>query len=391
MLFVTLLLFTTLAHGIVSPVRSYGSREAQKGLPSLVSDLATATPAPVAEDASAFPLILYDVPQEALAAVAATGFDTVHLYSSRQTLAQAKRYLQAAQAVGLQVVQNMPAAYRYREAAFWIEWVTTLAAYDNLAWWYLPEEPRVFDEQGMARLYDIVHQHDPQKRPVAVYFGTTHLARWCDVTDILLVPAYPEYHEAPRTVAVAWPDIARNACPHRRVVSVQTLFDTNFDGSGERPSPLQSRGDAYAAVIAGSRGLAWYSYERGKELPGLWTAVQEVVWEIKTLAPVLASSPISQTLQPQILSGPAHAPPFEDRIYLAVQTLQKEYGGVTYLLSANLAEVPLTVQFGGIPAGVEEVEVLFEERRLPVAGQAFVDRFLASEAHVYLIPAAPPK
>jgi hypothetical protein len=59
---------------------------------------------------------------------------------------------------------------------YWIEWVSTLAAYDNLAWWYLPEEPRVADYEAMRCLSEIVHEYDPQGRLAAAYFGTTHLA-----------------------------------------------------------------------------------------------------------------------------------------------------------------------------------------------------------------------
>jgi len=337
------------------------------------------------DDASSFPLRLYDVPVEDLPVVAAAGFQAVHLYDSRQTLTSAIRYLEAAEEAGLQVIQNMPSAYLHDGDEFWIEWVSTLAAYDNLVWWYLPEEPRITDQETMERLYEIVREYDTSRRPAAIYFGTTHLERWCNVSDIMLLPAYPEYHKAPRAVARAWLDIARDACPGKTVVSVQTLFDTNFDGTGDRPTPTEARSDAYTAIIAGSQGLAWYSYSRSKDLPELWSAIQEVAREIEILAPVIAAPALSQTIRPQILSGPNYSPDFEGHSYDSIQTLQKTRVGAIYILSVNLAEAPVMVQFEGLPEDATEVNVLFEERILPIVDKAFRDEFQPAAVHIYMI------
>lgn len=330
-----------------------------------------------------FPLGLYDVPVEALPTVQAAGFGMAHIYDSRQSLTDAISYLAAAQGAGLRVIQNMPSSRLHDGDELWIRWVSTLAAYDNLAWWYLPEEPRPADHEAMRRLYKIVREYDPKGRPAVVYFGTTHLAQWCDVSDIMLVPAYPEYHLAPRVVARAWIDIAREACPGKTVVSVQTLFDADFDGTGDRPTPIETRSDAYTAVIAGSQGLLWYSYYRGKDLPDLWPAVQEVVLEIETLMPVITSPVISQTVHTRVLSGPAHSPRFEGRIYDSIQILEKTCGGATCILAVNLAEAPIAVQFEGLSEDATEVSELFEGRRISIANQAFRDEFSPAAVHVY--------
>ena len=338
---------------------------------------------PTKDSEQNFPLGLYAVPMEELPAARAAGFELAHLYDSRQSLTNAIRYLAAAQGAGLQVIQNMPSSHLHDGDEFWIRWVSTLAAYDNLAWWYLPEEPRPADHEAMRRLYEIVREYDPKGRPAAVYFGTTHLAQWCDVADIILVPAYPEYHRLPRAGVRAWIDIARDACPRKAVVSVQTLFDANFDGTGDRPTPIETRSDAYTAVIAGSQGLLWYSYYRGKDLPALWPAVQEVVLEIETLMPVITSPVISQTVRTRVLSGPTHSPRVEGHIYDSIQILEKTFAGATYILAVNLAEAPVTVQFENLSEDAIEVSALFEERRIPIANQAFRDEFSPAAVHVY--------
>ena len=334
-----------------------------------------------------FPLGLYDVPLQDFLTVREAGFDFVHIYDSKQTLENAANYLRAAQAVGLQVMQNMPSAHLHDGDEFWIKWVSTLAAYNNLAWWYLPEEPRRADHKAMQRLYEIVHQYDPQGRPAAVYFGTTHLDQWCDVSDIMILPAYPEYHQFPRVVARAWPDIARDACQDKGVVSVQALFDANFNGTGERPTLADVRTDAYTAIIAGSQGLAWYSYGRGKDLPDLWSAVKTVAQEVKTLSPIIAAPPISPTFQVRVLSGPTQSPAFEGRSYDSVMTLQKIHAGAIYILAVNLAEAPVTLQFENLPEDIIEVEVLSESRTLSITNKAFRDEFSPTSSHIYKVGA----
>jgi hypothetical protein len=332
-----------------------------------------------------FSLGLYDVPLESLPVARAAGFGLVHLYESRQSLTEAIRYLAAAQGAGLKVIQNMPSAHLYSGDSFWIKWVKTLAAYDNLAWWYLPEEPRRADHQALRRLYEIVREYDPRGRPAAMYLGTTRLEGWCDVSDIILVPAYPEYHGEPRVVARAWIDIAQEACPGKRIVSVQTLFDTNFDGTGDRPEAHEARADAYTAIAAGSDGLVWYSFYRGKDLPDLWPAVQEIVQEIQTLNPVITSPPISQTIRVRVLSGPSYSPEFEGHVYDSIQMLQKTYGAASYIVAINMAEAPVSVQFEGLSANATEAQVLFEGRMLPITDGGFPDEFSPAAVHIYLI------
>jgi hypothetical protein len=332
-----------------------------------------------------FVLGLYDVPMEDLPTVKAAGFDLVHLYDSQQSLPHAMRYLAAAQGAGLRVIQNMPSKHLHDGREFWVNWVSTLAAYDNLAWWYLPEEPRSSDYEAMREIYEIVREYDPKGRPAAVYFGTTQLTQWCGITDILLVPAYPEYHQAPRADVRAWLDIAQESCPGKAVVSVQALFDANFNGTGDRPTPDEARTDAYTALISGSQGLLWYSYVRGKDLPALWPAVQGVTREIEALTPVITSPAIPQTIHTRVLSGPTHSPKVEGRTYDSILVLQKRHAEATYLLAVNLAEEPVTVRFEDLSDDGAEVTRLFDEHAMPVSNRTFRDEFAPAAVHVYKI------
>ncbi len=67
----------------------------------------------------------------------------------------------------------------------------------------------------------------------------------------------------------------------------------------------------------------------------------------------------------------------------SIQYRLESYGGDIYLLAANIAAEPLTVEFRGLPVGASELEVLFEGRKVSLSGRALRDSFAPYEVHVY--------
>jgi hypothetical protein len=335
-----------------------------------------------------FPLGLYAVPSDAFDQVEAGGFNMVQIYHWNQSLAEAQAYLEAAEAAGLRVRQNMPRDYLYAGDAFWIEWVTTLSAYDALAWWNLPEEPiiRGTDYAIMARLYEIVRQYDPQQRPAVLYFGTTQgLEDWCDVEDIIAVGCYPEYMGQPRACMKYWIDRARQACPSKVVIGVPPFFDSNeFGVPGGYPTPHEARFDAYTALITGAKGLNWFYYLGGVSLTELWEGLQEIVSELNALGPVMLSPDVPQTVTVSVISGPAQSPEvYGQYVYDSIQILQKGEGGA-YIFASNLATDTVVAEFSGLSADVRAVVVLYERRIIPVSGGSFRDSFAEADVHIYV-------
>jgi hypothetical protein len=331
----------------------------------------------------AWPIGLFDIPLADHSALQNTGFDTVHQFNSTQTLSQAIAYLDSAEAAGLQVIQNMPSDSLYESDEFWIDWVQSLRDHDALIWWYLPEEPS--DRGATRRLYRIVREYDPRQRPAITYFATMALGTWCDSVDGILVGSFPEYYEEPRANMIARVDLAQEACPGWPIIAVPMLFDTHFDGTGDYPTPAEARCDAYAAIIAGARGLHWYSYSRGVGLTDLWSKLQEVSLELSSLTSVLTSPPVFQSIRSQILSGPNQSPLTEGRVYHSIQTWQAGYLGDTYLCAANLATDTVTTRFTGLTGRTEPVQVLFESRSVEVVDEAFEDIFTPNQVHVYYV------
>jgi hypothetical protein len=332
----------------------------------------------------AWPIGLFDIPLADHSVLQSTGFDTVHQFNSTQTISQAITYLNSAEATGLQVIQNMPSASLYESDEFWIAWVQTLSDYNALVWWYLPEEPT--DYGATKRLYRIVREHDPQQRPAITYFPTTALSGWCDAVDGILIGSFPEWYKEPHANVMARVNLAQEACLGWPVIATPMFFDSHFDGTGEYPSPVEARFDAYTAIVAGARGLHWYSYYRGVGLTDLWSELQEISLELSSLKGVLTSPPVFQTIQPQILSGPTQSPESEGKVYDSIQTWQAAYLDDTYLFASNLATGTVIAQFNSLIDQTEEVQVLFEERSLSVVDESIQDTFEPNEVHIYYLP-----
>jgi len=152
-----------------------------------------------AQDKGAFPRI------------AAGGFNIIHEFRSVQEMDAAVDYLTQADAMRLQVVQNMPACRAYAASqpycegvevwseGEWAEFISTLAAHDNLVAWFLPDE--ITDYDAAANLYAWVHAYDPHDRPVFGNPGTYQqsiISQFPAFTDFLWAACYPEYDKLPR-------------------------------------------------------------------------------------------------------------------------------------------------------------------------------------------------
>jgi len=335
------------------------------------------------------PLGLYTVPRtDSFNKVKAGGFNMVQVYHDTQSLAEAQAYLEAAEAAGLRVLQNMPRDYLNADDEFWIQWVTTLSAYDALAWWYLPEEPTLngTPHAAIARLYNIIHQYDPKHRPAAMYFGIEGpLEDWCDVVDIIMAGCYPEFESEPRACMKTWIDTARQDCPSRTVIGVPQFFDSSdFGRLGGHPTPHEARFDAYTALIAGAKGLNWFSYQNGARLTELWEGLQEIVSGLHELGPVILSPDRPQTVTVSVISGPTQSPNNHGYVYDSIQILQKEEHGA-YIFASNLATDTVVAEFSGFSPDVIAVNVLYEGRRIPVSGGSFRDSFAEADVHIYRV------
>jgi hypothetical protein len=351
-----------------------------------------------------FPLVLYDVSPKYFAEVKEAGFNCVHMYSSGQDLVGAKKYLEEARKLGLYVLQNMPSGKMGESKEWWANWVKELSGYDNLAWWYPPEESHA---DKIAHICGAIRENDPKKRPAGAYVCWNNektLTKYKDMWDMMLKSSYPSYYKEPRVNVVSWMDNIRNAGICRNI-AVAELF-----GKAGLPDGHQIRFDHYAALVMGSKGMCWYKWAHASETnPDALKEAKKFAWEIsgndnKTpLGRVILSDDIPQTVLTKVVSGPEKSPSTYwysaeqdkdiQKSWPSIMTLEKKHDGHGYLFAVNTAEVypgksnytdaTVKAEFTKLPTSVKEVEVLFEERRIPVQNGAFQDTFKELDVHVY--------
>ncbi len=374
--------------------------------------LVTRDPAFQTLDESNFPIGFMGVYQgnpggEAFLKVADHGLNVVHEFRSIQEISEAERYLEAADAAGLSVIQNMPTCRAYRasdticeqydvdvwQEAEWAAFISTLARQENLLAWFLPDE--IDDYAAAADLYQWIHRYDPQNRPVFANPGTYRqriINKFPRFSDFLWISAYPDFREEPRalvTYAMRRDAAAVDAYQANiRWGAILQFFDSaDFGRSGGYPTAHQIRCDSYQAIIGGATGLWYFNYALGQDLTELLMGIEKVADEIigtGSLEEVILSPGVPQTITRTVLSGPTQSPVVQGEVYDSIQTLQKEHQG-TYLFAVNIATDTVVAEFGNLPARTEGVEVLFESRAIPISDGTFRDTFNEADVHIYQV------
>jgi len=391
-------------------------------LPMLITALCMAIIAPCANPAQAtrtyfpkgdvFPLVMMATPESDFAKVRQLGFNGVHMYNSVQTLEQAKSYVRKAAEHGLFVMQNMPEKYLTEPIEWWNQWVRELSGYENIAWWHIQEE---LPAHTVRKVCEAVRRSDPLRRPTETYLNVRDpksLRPYHGLLDLIVRSMYPTYYREPRISVVSWlENLAESepGIPHR--IACAELF-----GNGPGPSPRDLRFDLYASLVAGAKGVVFYTwlspvqFKGGDQRPDLVAAASRFAFEMDgqgqnptPLGPVVLSPDIPQRVKARVLRGPTRSPKTRHwsepdqqwvlRDWPAILTLEKRWKGWTYLFVVNAAQVfrgranysraNVRVQFTGIPAQNPEVQVLFQDRAIPAKNGGFIDDFAELEARVY--------
>lgn len=299
--------------------------------------------------------------------------------------------------------------------------IQDLAAHDVLAWWDLPEELRYWREDE----YDLVKNlsawtrtYDAQKRPNYMYqpghSGAERVAKYVPYLDIIGCGTYTEYAHQPRAwvrwrmeetirgIELAGHDIGPDYLNGERVpIGIPMLFyssDHRFDVI----TPAEAYHDFWSCIASGARGIMVFSYWHQRDLEILKTT-----WERgykKAAANLTGGGQLDQAilfgedvpLSVEITGGSSRTVSFrpygvdEDVSFPSVNVLARAYEGTLYIITVSSRERPVTARISGLPEGIDEVEVMFEERSeeqggntIPVAGGSFEDAYPYLTVHVY--------
>jgi len=334
--------------------------------------------------------------------IAAGGFNVIHQFRAIQDSETAITYLSQAEAEGLNVIQNLPLCRAYFDPLWctdpavevwseseWGSFISALSVHDNLVAWFLPDE--ITDYQVANNLYQWVKTYDPRQRPVYGNPGSFDLTKMTlfstFFSDFLWLACYPEYYEEPRAIVTYGMSrgITVTAQTGDRLGAILQFFDSADDGGSGYPTAHELRADSYQAIITGAKGLWYYNYGSGKDLPGLLAGIEQVADEIigqGNLDEVILSADVPQTITKTVISGPTQSPVVRGEVYDSIQTLQKEYQEA-YLLAVNIATDTVVVRFNNLPPAAYVVEVLFEDRRIPIRNGAFEDTFEENDTYIY--------
>jgi hypothetical protein len=205
--------------------------------------------------------------------------------------------------------------------------------------------------------------------------------------DIASFDIYPVVHESPEIAGKLW-FVAHGVERLGRWSAGQKIvwncIECTRIGNPERKAtPRQVRAEVWMSLIHGSRGLIYFVHQfkpvfREAALlddPEMLAAVTALNRQITGLAPVLNSPTLDEGLA--VISGNPEMP---------IATMLKRHKSTNYLFAVPMREgnTDATFALKGL-TGAEAVEVMGEERIIPVTGESFRDRFTGWDARIYRI------
>jgi len=389
------------------------------------------TGALVIAGAKVFPIVLSNGPPPAgtapsgrngLAEVAAGGVNMIRSGSGNWSLELAdgqiteeRSVLNAAGGHGLHCwtwlgrVPNLPAQAGSANEQLLVKIVKGLKGHPALAAWKGVDEPALgsVPAAGLVRAYQRLRALDPDHPLVIIEapLGTVAaLAPYSAALDITGADIYPVSYPPGIHTGGANPDISIVGDVTRKMVQaargkpVWTTLQIAWSGVlppahvPRFPTLLEERFMAYQAIVAGSRGLAFFGGHltqlmRPADVQSGWNWT---FWErvLKPLVTELSSTAIA----PALVAPAAKVTITANAGDIDVVTRQAD--GFLYLIAVRRGSSTSQITFSGLPAGIGGGEVLFEYaqgrfREITVTSSAFHDWFGPHDSHVYRFPHKP--
>lgn len=161
---------------------------------------------------------------------------------------------------------------------------------------------------------------------------------------------------------------------------------SSIDG-GTPPTGAQVKAEVWMSLIHGSQGFIYFVHQFKPvfredgifNYPALVSAVSNINFQVKSLAPVLNSANVSNVVQ--VSSSAPNVP---------VDFMVKQAGGATYVFAAAMRSTSTTATFSltGINGGT--ATALGESRQITITNSQFQDSFAGYGVHLYQLAANPP-
>ncbi len=257
--------------------------------------------------------------------------------------------------------------------------------------------------QWIVRDYLEIKQNDPS-RPIFLGLGqgvaweayhgrgerTGHLEdypKYIAGADLIGFDIYPAAHSDPAVKDALW-YVPRGVTRLRRWSAdskpVWVHIETGIIGDpASKPTPHQVKAEVWMAIIHGARGIDYFVHQFKPTFNAhallddreMLAAVTRINKQVSRLAPVLNSPTISGAVS--VESSNAETP---------IHTMVKRYRGATYCFAVAMyqEETTATFKLSGSRSGV--VNVLGEDRTIPIENGTFTDSFAGHAVHLYRLP-----
>ena len=312
------------------------------------------------------------------------GFRSAHVLSSPESAALQRTFLDSCAAHGINV---MVWSNYFRQISGKIvpfpdgkirELITKLDTRNILSQMVL-DEPELGIQSDSAR--DYLRKMRAFFPYTPVHMNNTILgipARYAGLeTDLLMLDDYLTNREG-RTVfsVVRQTDAMREAGAADGVPCFFFLVGNNAIHSRE-PTYGEQIAQSYGCIASGCTGISWYLGTI--TTPGNWKAVTRINREILALSDILLSEEEPVEADASVNTG-------------RLRRTARKYQGYLYLITCNIDANALGATEFLLPDGrrySDQVEVLFENRILPLKGRKFSDCFGGHQRHVYKVKILP--
>lgn len=364
------------------------------------TDLAVAVNNALKQEADAkqfFPIGIFSAnPPSALAELRKVGFNSVQTYRIT-TVNELNIYLQAAKNHGLKAlvypgmrIDENKKGIIFPERALNRIW-PQIQNNDSILAWYLADEP---ENVGLSPQEVADFEYEIKKRDrthkTALITGPKHYLKYKDIGDILIIDPYP-IPVSPVTEVSDTMEKAKRVMGNKPVWAVIQAFDRGlFErkvqdmqrpmlGRNTAPSAEEISCMTWLAIVHGARGVFFYSFKELKydikEHDVIWSGVRKVVSDLNDSYSLLVSP--EATAHVSIFSKQSGSSPRN------IHHLFKRHSGKMYLIVVNSNNREETITFSGLPANSSAVQVVRENRILPLQNRSMTDTFKPFEVHIY--------
>jgi hypothetical protein len=315
-----------------------------------------------------------------------------------------KSFLDTAHNYGIKVILGVNPIWEVDKDRF-VETINIFKTHPSLYAWFICDEPELINWIPLYQLigynpgyYHLIKENDPL-HPVFISFWTPFkkesfdiIRKWYDMTDIIGIHSYCSYSGQKEFASPdiwynyeVWKQLINDCHNYNKdscIATVQGFGNYNpYNDIYRSPTLKELRWQVYSAVVLGiKRVLFWNYYVWGERDPILVEHVNQIVAELQSIGKQMNEGNTND--KNIIINQLADDITYRygnfngTHVILAVNHSKYELGG------KYIDEVKFT-----LPSNImaSYVEVIGENRKIPIINNSFIDSFEPFEVHIYKI------